>query len=342
MTGKLDWWRLPAKLWMTLEQIGVTATTLVGHAGLSDELHQDSRTLISTRDGFRLWRSVEHLAADPIVALRMLQSANEHGRDATFLAAYHAATYRDALNNMARFKNYYTPVQIAFRESAGLAYATRFWPTTHDEEPDISVDYSFAEFVGIGRLGTGQHLSPVRIEFRRRGPAIAFYEDYFGCRIRYGAPADLLVLKSADLDRPFLSSDPDLLNVITLGLHATMNTRRAHRSITQQVASEIRHRLGHDTTDIEGIAQALGLSRRTLQRRIEEEGSSFRELISAGKREVAIELLAGKQLKIKEVAAKVGFQDTASFTRAFYQWEGTTPASWRDLRSSAQRPPKQR
>ena len=70
------------------------------------------------------------------------------------------------------------------------------------------------------------------------------------------------------------------------------------------------------------------MSSRTLQRRIEAEGSTFRQLANTTKHEVALELLAARQLRIKEIAAKLGFQDTTSFHRAFVAWEGTSPALW--------------
>lgn len=328
MSGRLDWWRIPPKFWSTLANTGVTPAALIRQAGLPDDVYLDPSALISTSDGFRLWKGIETLTADPIIGLRLLQSANDHGRDATFLAALHAPTFRHALMNMIRFKRFYTPIELQCREAAGLCYLTRFWPTTGDHEPDVSVDYSFAEVVGIGRIGTGEQVNAHRVEFRRRGPVIPFYDDFFGCRVRYGARRDLIVLHSRDLDRSFVTADPDLHAVVTAGLEASIRGRTTARSVSEQVKSELRARIEHGDGQIDPIARSLGVSSRTLQRRIEAEGSTFRQLANTTKHEVALELLAARQLRIKEIAAKLGFQDTTSFHRAFVAWEGTSPALW--------------
>ncbi|WP_294190221.1 AraC family transcriptional regulator [uncultured Sphingomonas sp.] len=328
MSRKLDWWRIPPKFWASLTNTGVTPAALVKQAGLPDDVYLDPTVLISTADGFRLWKGIETLTADPIIGLRLLQSANEHGRDATFLAALHAPTYRHALTNMIRFKRFYTPIELQCREAAGLCFITRSWSTTGDHEPDVSVDYSLAEIVGIGRIGTGEQVNAQRVEFRRRGPVIPFYEEFFGCRVRYGARRDLIVLQSRDLDRPFLTADADLHAIVTAGLEASIRHRTNARSVSEQVKSELRARIGQADSQVDAISRSLGVSSRTLQRRIEAEGSTFRQLVNTTKHEGALELLAAGHLRIKEIAAQLGFQDTTSFHRAFVTWEGTSPALW--------------
>lgn len=69
-----------------------------------------------------------------------------------------------------------------------------------------------------GRRGIGQRLTPSRVELVRPHPGSDVYEAYFGCPIRYGAAADVLVLKRADLERPFGGGNPELLDMLTTTL----------------------------------------------------------------------------------------------------------------------------
>jgi len=77
------------------------------------------------------------------------------------------------------------------------------------------------------------------------------------------------------------------------------------------------------------VAQELGVSERTLQRRLTEEGTSFQSLLSAVRRARAHQLLADPALDLTEVALLLGYEDQSSFFRAFKIWEGVTPATWR-------------
>ncbi|MBL9056932.1 MAG: helix-turn-helix transcriptional regulator, partial [Rhodobacteraceae bacterium] len=76
-------------------------------------------------------------------------------------------------------------------------------------------------------------------------------------------------------------------------------------------------------------ARELGLSERTLQRRITEQGASYRGLLDEARQELGRHLLADGQNGIDEIAFLLGFQDTSSFYRAFRSWEGVTPSQWR-------------
>ena len=73
------------------------------------------------------------------------------------------------------------------------------------------------------------------------------------------------------------------------------------------------------------------MSERTLQRRITEEGKTFRELLSEARQELGRQLLSNPSTDIDEVACLLGYQDRSSFYRAFRDWEGLTPLQWREL-----------
>jgi AraC-like DNA-binding protein len=77
------------------------------------------------------------------------------------------------------------------------------------------------------------------------------------------------------------------------------------------------------------VAKELGMSERTLQRRITDEGTTFRELLNETRRELARQYLGNELVEINEAAFLVGYEDPNSFYRAFRSWEGKTPAEWR-------------
>ena len=93
----------------------------------------------------------------------------------------------------------------------------------------------------------------------------------------------------------------------------------------------IKRRIASGKPDIADVAREMGMSERTLQQRITEQGTSYRGLLDDARREPSRHLLSDGQNGIEEIAFLLGFQDTSSFYRAFRAWEGLTPAEWRDL-----------
>ncbi|MNN59171.1 HTH-type transcriptional regulator VirS [compost metagenome] len=81
--------------------------------------------------------------------------------------------------------------------------------------------------------------------------------------------------------------------------------------------------------DMQAVAKELGMSDRTLQRRLTEENTTFKQLLTQTRHEQAREYLADPSLEIKEVAFMIGFEDQNSFYRAFRLWEGDPPSNWR-------------
>lgn len=179
-------------------------------------------------------------------------------------------------------------------------------------------------------------LTPLRVEFARADPKSDVHRAYFGCPIRYGAPGNVLVLKSADLARPFPGHNPELLAMLTPALASALGELDAHSSVREQVKIVLKRSLASGRPELLDVARELGMSERTLQRRITEEGGSFREILIEARQELGRQLLSDPAADIDEVACLLGYRDASSFYRAFRGWEGVTPNRWRELNGSSQ------
>ena len=104
---------------------------------------------------------------------------------------------------------------------------------------------------------------------------------------------------------------------------------RARKSILGQVKWVLRRLLSGSRPDLLMIAKELGMSERTLQRRITEEGTTFRQLLNETRHELVRQYLGNASVEITEAAFLIGYEDPNSFYRAFRSWEGKTPAEWR-------------
>lgn len=327
--------KVPAAFWRAVAAIGIPPAALLRQARLPATLHLGEAGFVTTAQFFALWRGLEELTGDPALGIRFVAGAATAAHPPSSLAAFHARDYRDGLHRLARFKRLCTPEQFHFDEAAGACVITNAWLYAAEPEPPIATDVAFATLVELGRRGTGQHLTPRRVEFLRPGPGHDAHKRYFGCDIRYGAARNALILDAADLDRPFPGHNPELLAMLTPSLSAALGELQARSSVRAQVKVVLKRSLASGRPDLADVARELGTSERTLQRRMTDEGATFRELLVEARQELGRQLLADPATDIDEVACLLGYQDTSSFYRAFRDWEGVTPNRWRELNGRA-------
>lgn len=336
----VDKCKLGRAVWRTLEHLGLQPAMILRQARLPATLHLREQVLVTTTQLFAIWKAIEALTADPGFGIKLVETTSTMGHKPTFLIACLAANYRDGLSRAARFKRLCAPDQLHFEERDGQFFISEEWPFATEPVPPVLADANFAFLLEIGRRGTGQHLSPVRVDFARAGPKTEVHRTYFGCPIRYGAPRNMLVLKSDDLDRPFPGHNPELLDLLTPALTGALDELQAQTSVGDQVKAILTRGMASGRPEIANVARELGMSERTLQRRITLEGTTFRALLNEARQELGRQLLSEASMEVEEVAYLLGYQDTNSFYRAFKEWESTTPGRWREIngKKSSRRP----
>lgn len=320
--------KFPQAFWRAFVQLGLPSSMVLRQARLSSILHTDPRGFLNTAQVFAIWEAVEKLTNAPDFAFKLLKAFDTSGHQPAFLAASYAADYRDAILRIRRLKRLGSSEVIQFEESAGEFTLYKDWPSATRPEPALSVDLTFAFLLQLGRKGTGQRITPVRVDFQRSGSASDAHMAFFGSPIRFGTQRDLIVLRSSDLDRPFPGHNSEFLDMLTPALEAARTDLEA-TAFTEQVVYALKRRLASGRPDITTVARDLGTSERTLQRRIAEHGTTFRALLVEARQELGEQLLLDPALGIDEVACLLGYQDTSSFYRAFNDWKGIPPNRWR-------------
>ena len=327
---------VPPAFWRGLERAGLRPEALLRQARLPATLHLNPQAPVTTAQFFALWRATEQLLPEPGLGLRLIATLETAVYPPSVLVAFSARDYRDGLARLARFKHLCTPEQLLSDETYGEFRVVVKWLHATEPAPAIATHVCFATVIELGRRGSGRHLSPLRVELAHPEANGEVFERYFDCPIRYDAAADVLVLKSADLDRPFPGHNPELLELLTPALASSLQTIQAHDSIGERVKSVLKRSLPSGRPDVSYVARDLGMSERSLQRRITEQGTTFRHLLAESRQELGRRLLAVPDTSINEVAYLLGYQDVTAFHRAFKEWEGMPPARWRDLQASAQ------
>ncbi|WFA87174.1 AraC family transcriptional regulator [Paenibacillus amylolyticus] len=314
--------------WAGLHQLGIGADDIARTAQLS--LETINKPVVTQSQYFAIWQAYSDLNEDTAEGIIKLATGYEISKyPPPVLAMYHARDYRDALNRMVRYKQMCPPESLQITEAGEECIIELGWLHKEQPGPPLLVGITLAFLIELGRRGTGQPLIAKRAEFSQPMGDVATLEDYFGCRVDTNSNYNRLTLERKDLSLPFLSYNEELLEILTPALDRSLDEQESNRSITEVVKWIMKRSLTGKRPDIQTVAKELRMSDRTLQRRLTEENTNFKHLLTEARREQARAYLADPSLDIKEVAFLVGYEDQNSFYRAFKIWEGDTPSNWR-------------
>jgi AraC-like DNA-binding protein len=333
-----DRFRLSSALLRRLQELGIRSEDIVRRAGLPAGLFQQEKVFLSTEELFAFYRGVAGASGDPAIGLKLGTEERLELYDPVCIAALCARSFRDALERIARYKQLVCPEEIRIAERRDECAVQFVWLFAGDKEPTLLTDLCFAWTVAIGQRGTGLAINPRRIELLRPEAHRAMYQTHFRCSVEFGARQNVLVFDRADVARPFVTYNADLLAAVAPQLEAELSVRRARNPLSEQVKRILKRLLAGQRPGLEAVAEELRVSTRTLQRRLTAEGVSFQRLMEDARRELARHYLSQASLELNETAYLLGYEDANSFFRAFHQWEGTSPGEWRAVHARSGRP----
>jgi AraC-like DNA-binding protein len=277
----------------------------------------------------RLLARAERAAGDPLLGLHLATRAA--GRGMLWHVARVQRSLGDALRALVELAGVvWGPFSGASLEEAGEAALLRY--RLPDELPRHVVEYLVARTV-IGLRIAGVRRVAVWFRHPRAAPVDA-YEAVLRCAPRFRQAETRIVLPTADLERPIPTANPLLASALTSAIECLR--ARAPVTVAQRLADQVRVALHEERRCArEALARALGMSGKTLARRLEAEGRSFRDVVDDVRRARAQQLLEDRRLDLAEIADRAGFADLTAFGKAFRRWFAMTPSAYRRRMSAA-------
>ncbi len=194
----------------------------------------------------------------------------------------------------------------------------------------LSNEATIASIWSITRQVATQEHPPLGIYFKHPAPeTLAHHESYFGCPVHFDTDRDALHISTEALETPNQLGDVGLSRFFESHLEEEVEKLSDDSSLEKRVQIRIADTLSEGVPTITSVAKHLGMSGRTLQRRLSDRGSSFQKLVDESRRQLAERLLQQTDYSLAEVAFMTGFSEQSAFTRAFKRWAGQTPRSYR-------------
>ena len=313
---------------------GIDQDTCLQGTDITEETLLDSEALITRNQEMRLIENLILALPDvPALGFKLGMQYNISTFGIWGFALRTSRTLRDAATRALQ----YLPLSTAYCRIYSFEDAVHYG-ICMDPEP---IPPHLRQFLLERDMATGLNLmrelslagvSITAAEFQGNPPEyVNLIEKLSGIKATYNSPRNAMMIPISYMDKPLPTFDANLVRM--LDEQCLMQLQRRHTTgLAEQVRKQLLGPLGL-VAPLDEVAKALALSPRSLRRKLEQEGSSFRLIVEEERRQIALQLLTCSNMILDELAIHLGYTDTASFTRAFRRWMGCSPGEYRKRNS---------
>ncbi|MDN7591323.1 AraC family transcriptional regulator [Burkholderia seminalis] len=309
---------------IVMADLGLRTDELLRRAQLPADLFARPGNGLTTREYFRLWLAVEELAGEPAVALRLLDLLSVEAFDPLLFAALCSPNLEVAIRRIGQFKPLIGPMRVRVTHEADALVLAVDFLEREVPPPGMLLAAELGFFVKLARLATRTAL-PARAVTLPRGLAPhPGYARFFGVAPHYGdAPAVSFALQ--DARRPFVTANHAMWAIFEPDLRRRLDALSAGAGIVERVRAALLELIPGGLATADDVARTLAISKRTLQRRLGDDGATFKTILADVREKLAWHYLDRSDLPYSQIAFLLGYQDPNSFFRAFSEWTGMTP-----------------
>jgi AraC-like DNA-binding protein len=318
--------------WRTLlKDMGVASADVLRRAGLAEDLFEQPATRLAPQDYYRLWNSIEAQTEDPAFPVQLCHAVRAESFSPPLFAALCSPDFVVAASRISQYKKLVAPFRFDVVETTSTVAVELSWPG-QPAPPTTLAMMELLFVVTLMRTGTREPVRPVEVSTTTPPREPAPYEEFLGVRLHLG-PRHRVVFAAADARRPFLTSNEPLWQAFEPGLRRRLADLDAPASTAERIRAALLEALPSGQASIDTVARKLSVSKRTLQRRIEAEGTSYQQILDDTRTQLAYHYLENTALTIGEIAFLLGYTEPNSFYRAFRVWTGSTPDAARHAKS---------
>ncbi|MEM9463232.1 MAG: AraC family transcriptional regulator ligand-binding domain-containing protein [Myxococcota bacterium] len=312
--------------------LGIRPADVFRRAQLPEDLLTRPEARLNSDEYFRFWSSLEVEASDPMFPIRIAELLTAESFVPPIFAARCSPNFSVALSRFAHYKRLVAPMNIDKTENRNSVSASFRWTDATTIPPQSLCAGEIALLVTLIRTATRERIVPIKVTAPSPPVPVGAYKRFFGVAIHKGRQLSV-TFSRADAERPFLSANESMWEVFEPELRRRLSELDDTATIGQRVRSVLLESLPSGQGSMTTVASRLAVSTRTLQRRLNEEGTSFKALVNRTREELARHYLLTTTLSCTEISFLLGYEDPNSFFRAFHEWTGETPESMRQPRA---------
>jgi AraC-like DNA-binding protein len=314
-----------------LKSARVPVAPLLKRAGLTAEVIADPEERLSVQNQIRLLDEAAIALKDDCLGFTLARDHDPRKIGLLYYVMASSQTLGDGLRRVARYSRITNEsLVVGYREGNRLIINLSYSGVPRHSDRH-QMEFCMFGVLRICRLLTGQNIVPQHFSIaHHRSGSTSEMARFVGTKVEFGADTDELALKLDARDLPLIHSDPYLNDLLLKYCEAALADKRGDMSqLRTKVENAISSLLPHGRVLVGDVAHNLGMSERTLGRKLADEGLNFTQILQQLRRDLAVRYLDDRRLQVSKIAWLLGFHDVSAFTHACKRWTGKTPSQMR-------------
>ena len=308
--------------------VGVSLEELLRRAKLPPDLFRRKTISMTKEEYYRMIGALGSLMPDDQAIIRMATWNDMHTFSPPMFAAYCSNNTIACIERLARYKQLVGPMLFRSFVENNMFHIEIAGIDEQTPLPEFLVEMESAFLISLIRNATEKHICPLLMTMRHEVHNQCLL-DFWGCPVQVGH-RNTIVLSMADAECRFVSENEDMWNFFEPELKRRLQEQESEDSMSTRVSNVLMELLPGGKCRIENVASKLCLSKRTMQRKLSEEGTTYQKQLNHTRKLLAINYLKDPTLRNDDIAFLLGYQDTNAFLRAFSGWTGLTVGKYRN------------
>jgi len=316
-------------IWKQLEGYGIDPEPLFREQGIDPETLFDAGARVSVACYTKLDSKAAELSNDPFFGLKGAEYFRPAHLGALGFAWLASSSLRTGLERISRYGRVIQDNLAVDLDEDDDFFYIRIDAQVPIEDERLREDGQMAAIVKLCRVIAGDQFTPARICFQQSEPEnTSYHYELFRCQLEFDCPATVFVINREDIDKRLTGSNDELAK---LNEHIVVKylAHSQKKDIVNRVKAAIIDGLSSGTVTEMAIAEELHTTPRNLHRKLQKEDTSFKQLLTDVRKELAQQYIQDRSKTLTEISFMLGFSEVSSFSRAFKGWTGRPPSEAR-------------
>jgi len=316
-----------------LESAGVPVAPLLKRAGLAPEVIAKPEAPLSVPSQIAILEQAAIALKDPCLGFTLACSHDPREIGLLYYVMASSHTLGEALKRLARYSRVTNEALVFGYHEGSRLVVTLGYSGVPRHSDRHQMEFCMFALLRICRMLTGSNIVPQQFRIAHHRSEVSLEMARFvGTKVEFNADVDQLALNLDARELPLIHADPHLNDLLLKYCEAALVGRSGDMSqLRTRVENAISSLLPHGRVLVDDVARRLGMSERTLARKLSDEGLNFTEILQQLRHDLAIRYLDDRNLHVSKIAWLLGFHEVSAFTHAFKRWTGKTP---REMRSA--------
>ena len=310
-----------------LEKLGLNTQEVLKKAQLPQDLFNRKSPVMTIDEYIRFMESIKELSKNDSLAIKMGTIENLETFSPPIFAAYCSKNALTCMKRISKYKKLIGPIEFILNENKDNITIEISFANNKNEMPEFLVMTEMVFLIILIRSATKEHIVPIEV-ITKYNLDNDDYEKFFGVRPKIGIK-NILTISKKDALIPFISENDNMWQYFEPELKRRLCELDIEDTYSARVRSSLIELLPAGEGSIDDVASKLGLSKRTLQRKLKQEDTTFQKQLNYTRELLAKHYLKNSDVTSDDIAYLLGYQDLNSFLRAFNIWTGMTVSEYK-------------